>query len=301
MTLRSAASSLEFLRLPISAVRDGEAFDPTTDDVDIAVVAAGTAPIEASFLPGEWEDGGPPYIARILIGPGSDIELEAGRFDVYWRVASDPELPVVLADSLVVYSTLISFASVTELAERQGLDLDPEDQSAAARLADATAFIRSVTGQHISAVAGDEQELAGTWSSSLWLPQRPVTNVSAVEIRRQNETVFTTVGVGSITWTRLGRLVYPGSWWGSENGVVKVTYDHGYDQIPEEIVAVTCSIAARAIANPAGQILLSRSKTIGGGTLAETYGEGAAEAAGGVGLTGFEQTVLKRYSWQMGA
>lgn len=298
MTLRSAASSLEFLRLPISATKAGAAFDPTGDDVDIAVVAAGTAPADDDYLPGEWEAGGPPYIARILIGPGSDLALEAGRYDCYWRVHDDPEIPAVFADSLVIYSTLTSFASVTELAERLGRDIDPEDQAVAAKLADATTLIRALTGQVVSAVEGDTQELMCNWGRTLWLPQRPVTDVTEVQIRLDYATAFTAIAISSLSWTRLGQLNYSSYHWGGPHSVARVTYDHGYDQIPPEIVAVTCSIAARAIASPSGQVLVSRSTTIGGAALAETYADTSSLEAARVGLTASEEAVLRRYGWQ---
>lgn len=46
---------------------------------------------------GEWEtDSGPPivYYARILIGPGGGLVLADGKYDVWIRITSAPELPV---------------------------------------------------------------------------------------------------------------------------------------------------------------------------------------------------------------
>jgi hypothetical protein len=79
--------SKEYLSVPVSGT--GLA---GTEPVEIAVVPAGTEePAEDDWLPAVWASGQ----ARILIGPGGDVELADGVYEVWVRVTASPEVPVL--------------------------------------------------------------------------------------------------------------------------------------------------------------------------------------------------------------
>src|SRR5678815_2500702 len=101
MTSRVGTASLEFLRVTVAT---DPVSDPTSLPVEIAVPPSGVAP--TTWLNANWELGGPPYVAAILVGPtagGSDVELEAGAYDVWLRITDAVEIPAFIADRLVVF------------------------------------------------------------------------------------------------------------------------------------------------------------------------------------------------------
>lgn len=280
MTNRAAVASTEYLRVPITTSED-----PTGLGVSIACPVAGVAPVSLDWIGAEWESGGPPYICRILIGPDGDLTLDAGAYDVYVQITDSPELPAFIADRLEVFDTLASFASVAELASLTGRDLDPEDAGAQMHLRFATADIRVLCGQTLSLVADDEVELRGNWSRVLHLPERPVIDVSAVEIRWQGVTTFA-AQTGYIL--AIDKLELPGWYWAGDLGGVRVTYSHGFAVIPDDLVGVCCSMATRSLRDPAGDLA---SETL----VSYSYTRADVAAAG---LTAREERILTRYGYQ---
>lgn len=298
MTLRHPVITVEYLRLRVEATRDGDTFDPTNGDVEIAAVAQGTAVAGTDFVTAEWEAGGPPYFARALIGTGTDLELEAGTYDCYVRVTATPEVPVFKAARLQLYGEDTLFATVTELSDHMGVAIDPEDSRSFALLEAATALIRSRTGQYISFVEDDDQELRGNWTDRLWLPQKPVVDVSEVSVRHQGEMAATTLDVSAYTVDRRGLLQRLDGWWwghdpagcwGGPAGQVLVTYSHGYTTVPEDIRAATLALASRAMSNPDG----AESESIGSYSI--TYAKAESSIAD-VGITGMESAVIEKYA-----
>lgn len=102
-SLRISALTLEYLRYPITARRDGADIDPTGDAVAFAVVAARTEPVSGDWKVGEWEIDGDTTYARVLVGPGGTITLTPERYDVWLRITDDPEIPVRKIGSLRVF------------------------------------------------------------------------------------------------------------------------------------------------------------------------------------------------------
>lgn len=82
--------TLEYVRVTVS---EG-GVDITGDDVQLAFVVEGTAPVELDWEDADWEVGGPPYVASILVGPGGVLELTEGKYEVWVRVTDNPEIPV---------------------------------------------------------------------------------------------------------------------------------------------------------------------------------------------------------------
>jgi hypothetical protein len=173
-----------------------------------------------------------------------------------------------------------------------GQDEDPTALSVVRALEDASALFRSLASQTISLVENDAVELEGNRSTRLWLPERPVLAVTSVSI----ETDFSTTsqGVTAYRITRRGLLkLRSGPWWGGLDSTIRVTYSHGYAEIPDDVVAVVCSMAARQLANPTG----ATSQTLGPRSIAyaSVGGDGST-----IGLTAEEQRIVRKYRPRFG-
>ncbi|MPZ66171.1 MAG: mobile element protein [Pseudonocardiaceae bacterium] len=113
-----------------------------------------------------------------------------------------------------------------ELAARTGLSAtDPALLDALRR---ATAEFRGQARTHISFVAGDTATLDGDGSRVLLLPHAPVRAVTSVELDG--------VATDSYDWTADGRLLFSHAL-GHGGQRVVVTYDHGFDPVPEDVAA----------------------------------------------------------------
>lgn len=168
-----------------------------------------------------------------------------------------------------------------------------------AHLGAASDVFRAKTNQQIEFVEDDEVELTGTWNHQLWLPQRPVIDITALAVRLAGSTTFTAMEVTDIPFTRRGMVAYPsaswidgspGGYWGSPTASIQVTYSHGYEEIPSDVISTVCSMAVRGMQNPSGL----QSESIG--TYSYAYPVGST---GSVGLTDQESAIIARYSWKV--
>jgi len=92
--------TLEFVRVPVAATKSGVAYDPSADVVSLAFVPRGVDPQAADRHQGSWEPSGDPshpFSARILVGPGGVVQLAAGTYSVWVKIADNPEVPVLRA------------------------------------------------------------------------------------------------------------------------------------------------------------------------------------------------------------
>jgi hypothetical protein len=191
-----------------------------------------------------------------------------------------------------------TLASIRALSEHLHRGFDPTDVSMIRALEEATSIIRRVTGQQITEVAEDEVEFRGSWGHAFYLPQLPVTDVAQVEVRYADSTTFLEIPVGSYNWDRMGLLSlllfspvvnaasFGGTYWGGEEGVVRVTYDHGYAVVPSDIETACLLIAGRLFRNAPG-----------GGVLSETTPLYSYTAPSGIlALQSEELRLLKDYS-----
>ena len=96
------AVSLEYVRVQVTALKSGAAYDPTTDVVKIAFVLSGEKAATATWYTASWEQSDETYWAGCLVGPGGTATLTAGLYSVYVKVTDSPEVPVKLAGSLTV-------------------------------------------------------------------------------------------------------------------------------------------------------------------------------------------------------
>lgn len=119
-------------------------------------------------------------------------------------------------------------------------------ESVSTLLEEASSIVRDESSQTISFVEGDVALIIGDGSRLLQLPELPVGEVTAVVVDGQ------TVPVGSWELFPVGQLWrHHGSW--PDSRPVAVTYSHGWDEVPEWIVGLICSMVQRAV-RPAAQL-----------------------------------------------
>ncbi|MFE0651053.1 hypothetical protein ACFVZH_20930 [Streptomyces sp. NPDC059534] len=166
----------------------------------------------------------------------------------------------------------------------------------------ASARVRKYTRQDITFVAGDTVELPGG-ERVLRLPQYPLVVSGSHPL-----TVVEVIDIGGTEWTaledrdysRLGNELTRGypwqastrlmGWpWNRAQGVwapkVRVTYSHGYEEVPDDIVDVVLDLATMNLSNPgnlrADEVAIDdyrhsrtfASETIGGARLSRSHKE----------------------------
>lgn len=194
---------------------------------------------------------------------------------------------------------MAALASPADVEARLGRPFTPvEEARIDALLEDASAIIRAYTGQSFERVDDDVVVLRAV-GGRLTLPQRPVIEVTRVEAVGGGEglpdfalTDWTFDGIDTI---RLGDgaviINLPEAWWDEDGypGTYRVTYSHGWEQVPGDVLAVVCAMATRALANPNNL----RSETVG--SYSVTYAVPATGDQLGLNLTRYERSTLDRY------
>lgn len=90
-------ASLEMLSTPISS-----GSDPTSYAIRVAVKPDGVRPALGDWHTAEWiMHGGVPH-AVVLVGPGSDIELEPGLYRTWVEISATPEKPIVVSEHFAI-------------------------------------------------------------------------------------------------------------------------------------------------------------------------------------------------------
>jgi hypothetical protein len=102
MSARISHLSLEYVRVSVDATREGVAYDPSSDPVELAFLVGGAVPGDSDWLAAEWELVGGFAFARLLVGPGGGHVLPVGTYSVWVKVTDDPEVPVKRAGVVVV-------------------------------------------------------------------------------------------------------------------------------------------------------------------------------------------------------
>ncbi len=184
------------------------------------------------------------------------------------------------------------------LEARLGRELTAEETArAAGLLADASARIRAFTGRDFTETPFDEVTVRAD-AGEIRLPKGPVTGVHSVVGVGYDGGVPQVTPVSGWSWDGLDRLSFGSvtvinapEWWGEASSrAYRVTYSHGYAEVPADVVAVVCGMVLRSLLAPvnAGAIV---SETVG------PYSYRLADGANGtaVSLTADDQAVLKRY------
>lgn len=165
-----------------------------------------------------------------------------------------------------------------------------EDVRVGPLLTDASAAVRAYTGQTLTLVEDDVARLRQQ-RRFLTLPQRPVTDVTSVVDADGTEVGFSwyegddQVYIGGVSAIRID-LDFPMPDWRP----LTVTYSHGYDPVPDDIIAVVCGVTLRALGRTPLESGVQQQSIAG---YSETIGP--VGAAGPVGFLNEEKAILDRY------
>jgi len=144
-------------------------------------------------------------------------------------------------------------ASVDDLNNFSQLAIDPNDTAAAFLLKVASGMVRRYLQQDITATFWDV-EYCDPVAGGVLLSQLPVTDVTKVETSLDGVTWTVADPTTYVVSRRLGIVSarpYTGLW-PSDPESWRVTYSHGFDDVPDEIKGVVCSVAARFYSTPSG-------------------------------------------------
>lgn len=196
---------------------------------------------------------------------------------------------------------MANFATVNDIAAFLQVDITTAEQIAAANraLTEATAAIRNYCRQFLELVEDEEIVLDGHGGTRLFLPQLPVLEVSAVVEDGEALTPATDYKLG-----QYGILHRVGGYrWPREVQVIAITYSHGYETLPDDIVAVATRAAARAYqsglrASDEEGVLGVQAKSLGDFSVqygAESVTEGSMGASAARMLLLSEKDILNTY------
>lgn len=207
--------------------------------------------------------------------------------------------------------TLPALATLDDVAAIIGRPLSTLEQTNGTRLLTmASGMVRRYTRQTITQVVDDALTISGNWSSTVELPERPVTRISSVTVnggvvpntswKLVNNSLFFSSGSyqpdygatlwgGPALWGPAGSVIGPQATGTSASGpsaVFVVVCDHGYAEIPQDIVNEVAGMVALQLSTSVGV----NSEQIGGYKASYLRGEG-----GGMALTDETKAVLNFY------
>lgn len=191
--------------------------------------------------------------------------------------------------------SLPALAEVSDVEARLGRDLtDSEAIRLPVLLADASAKVRNFTGQEITERESTDRVRITARDGHVRLPQYPVTAVaSVISVESSIAIPFFWDGITLWGWGRFPQSNIEAPFYNRARRhgvVVDATYTHGFADVPDDIVALVCQVAARALGSPADQSGITTESMEG-----YTYTLGAAAAAGGLGLLPAEKEILTGY------
>lgn len=101
-SIRRSVLTTEYVRVPVTALLDGLPVSTVTDVAWLSFPVRSTDPIEGDWQVATWEvDDGQQYLA-VLIGPAHTFTLPVGRYDIWVKIADNPEIPVRKIGPLVI-------------------------------------------------------------------------------------------------------------------------------------------------------------------------------------------------------
>lgn len=108
---RVSVLSVQYVKTPVTAKEFGVVIDPTSYTLTMCLTAPGESPEDPQpNFDADWERDdsrpeSPRYLARLLVGPGTDLGVQdPGTYDVWCKITGpDPEIPVFKADDQVEF------------------------------------------------------------------------------------------------------------------------------------------------------------------------------------------------------
>lgn len=165
--------------------------------------------------------------------------------------------------------TAPQLATVDDVQAIIGRTLTDSQVTAANRLLDmASGMVRRYTRQTITKVVDDVVTLPGNWGNTLELPERPVRSVASVTMNGATmpNTLWklvegnlflgtgafmpdygSTIWGGSALWGPAGSNQGPqaiGNTWQGPTAQITVTYTHGFDEVPQDLVNEVAGMVA---------------------------------------------------------
>lgn len=171
------------------------------------------------------------------------------------------------------------FATITDVEARLGRSLSTSEQTMVADvLEEVTSAIQIYTGQRFE--NGVATLTVKTDNGSVLLPQKPVKSIASVNVYGSPYVGYTIDG-NTISGLPVGTNV-------------TVSYEYGYDDIPDAVQGIAVRAALRALASVEGQNLAS--VTVGGYT--ETYVQPKNDSGVVLGLA--DKAILDRFKLNVG-
>jgi hypothetical protein len=188
--------------------------------------------------------------------------------------------------------TLPPLATVADVQLLHGPFADEELDKVRALLDQASGAVRRFCRQTLSLVVDDEVVVLSTGTTFLELAERPVLEVTEVEVLTTG--AEGSWAAGAFTWDGAGQLHrVDGLTWGQRYDPVAITYTHGFDPIPADLAGLVAAKVAQTIAgneaNPGGL------RSLQTGAMSETYSNAAGNVAslGAAALTADERDYLR--------
>ena len=177
-------------------------------------------------------------------------------------------------------------ASVAQLAAYMQDTISSADPSALLYLDLASGMVRDYLQQDLTPTPDDVVLLDPIDGMCVLLPDLPVSDVSLVETLDQTAQTWSTVDPAMYTVARRTGIIaarpFTGVQWPADPESWRVTYSHGFAEVPDGIVGVVLGVAARAYATDPG----IESERIGGYQVKYNIGGG---------FNDLEQKALNRY------
>ncbi len=106
VNFKVAVISVEYLRVRVTARENGAYINPTSDNVEFGFTPIHVVdPTPDEWFVGDWETDNTKYYARVLVGPGTDVDfLEQGEtYNLWIKIHDNPETPAHLVGTVYVY------------------------------------------------------------------------------------------------------------------------------------------------------------------------------------------------------
>lgn len=155
---------------------------------------------------------------------------------------------------------MTALACVSDVEVRLGRTFTSDEAGrVAALLDDASALVRSYTRQNFAPPTSETIALRAS-AGVVRLPKRPVTDVTSVVLIGLNGTPDITIvgwgwdGLDVVDVSGWDRVIVNLPEWVHDRACLpatyRVTYTHGYDTVPADVVAVVCAMVGRTMSAP---------------------------------------------------
>ena len=160
-------------------------------------------------------------------------------------------------------------------------------------LSRASAVVRSYAGQEFSPATASE--VLRVRDGRVTLTHEPVQSITSVTWTAEDGTAgaatsYTFDGIRTVTLDGAAHIIGTAET-AAGQGTVHVTYDHGHDSVPADVLGIVVDAVIRQLLAPGGGVAGLRYLAVGG--VVETYSD--QYTSGQVFLTGDDKAVLDRY------